>query len=91
LNENKDKIEFKEKNMEDWRVIGPIIGAFTVIYGWLFKHASNSDKHPSKDAIVYKDACVKTHDCVEAKLDGMKELMEQRFDSVEYLIKNGGK
>jgi len=71
-------------------IVGTLIAAVTGLYGWFLTHMSNSKKHPSKDAIVYKDYCDKNHDCVEAKIDGLKELMEQRFDSLEELVRNNG-
>ena len=72
----------------DWKIIGPRMAALVGIYGWFLKHMASSKKHPCKDDIVYRDVCKATHDCVEAKLDGMKELMEQRFDGLEELVRN---
>lgn len=74
--------------MEDWRIIGPIMAGLVGIYGWFLKHMANSKKHPSKDAVVYKDVCQANRDCIEVKLDGMKELMEQRFDNLEELVRS---
>jgi len=75
--------------MEDWKIIGPLICGLTVIYGWLFKHASNSKKHPCKDDIVFREVCQANRDCIETKLDGLEKLTKQGFENIENLIKKG--
>jgi len=60
------------------------------VYVFLGKHTSNHRKHPCADKIVYKDVCEANRDCIETKIDGLKELLETRFDGLEDLIKNGG-
>jgi hypothetical protein len=87
--------------MNDWRVIGPMIAALIGLYGFVLKHLSNTDRHAGQRDIVFRDVCkpqmdrladsvTKVEDCVEKDLGALKELMEQRFDSLERLIKNNG-
>ena len=66
-----------------------LLGITTMIvgvYGWLLKHLSNSKKHPCSDKLVYRDTCQANRDCIEMKIDGLKELLENRFDNLEKLI-----
>lgn len=70
-----------------------LIAIFTMISGvyiWLLKHLSNSKKHPNSDNLVFRDVCEANRDCLEIKIDGLKELIEQRFDNLEKLVKNNG-
>jgi len=67
----------------DKYIIG-IFGLFTAVYGWLLRYLFGK--------VQYKDVCQSNRDCIETKIDGLKELLEQRFDSLEELVKkNGGK
>lgn len=59
-----------------------ILGLFTVIYGWLLRHLFNKAQ--------FKDVCEANRDCIETKIDGLKELVEQRFDNLEDLVKKNG-
>lgn len=68
-------------------IFAPILG----IFGWLLKHMSNPKKHPCSDDIVYKEVCEAKRDCIEAKIDGLQKVIETRFDSLEDLLKKGGK
>lgn len=73
--------------------IPAISGCYVAVYGvyrYLGKHLHNPKKHPCSDDIVFKDVCKANRDCIETKLDGMKELMEQRFDNLEELVRNNG-
>ena len=75
----------------DNKVLIAIFAAIGGTYAWLLKHLSNSKKHPCCDNLVYKDVCEANRDCIETKIDGLGQLIDQRFDHVEELIKNGGK
>jgi len=63
-------------------------GVLMTLLGLLIKHCANSTKHPDKKDIVFKDVCTSKMDCVETKIDALKELCETRFDNLENLIKN---
>ena len=63
---------------------------------WAFnKHASNNDRHPAKKDLVFKDVCEPKmkaiEDCVTKDINALKELLEQRFDNLERLVRNNGK
>lgn len=75
----------------DNKVLIAIFAAICGTYAWLLKHLSNSRKHPSSDNLVYKDVCEANRDCIETKIDGLGKIIEQRFDHIEEIIKNGGK
>lgn len=74
----------------DNKVLIAIFAAIGGTYAWLLKHLSNSRKHPSGDKLVYKDVCEANRDCIETKIDGLSQLIEQRFDHIEEIMKNGG-
>lgn len=59
------------------------------VYVFLIRHLSNNRRHPSSDNLVYKDVCEANRDCIETKIDGLSQLIEQRFDHIEDVIKNG--
>lgn len=72
---------------DDNRVLFGILGTLIIgAYGWLIKHITT--KHPSSDKVVFRDTCQANRDCMETKIDGLKELVETRFDNLEELIKN---
>jgi len=64
------------------RYIFGIFGIFTAVYGWLLKHLFAK--------VQFKDVCQANRDCMETKIDSLKELVETRFDNLEDLIKNNG-
>jgi len=71
-------------------VVPIIVGLF-----WgLYSHSSNTDRHPAKKDLVFKDVCEPKmkglEDCIEAKLDGFEKLMKQHFDNLEKLIRSNG-
>lgn len=59
-----------------------IFGLFTAVYGWLLRHLFVK--------VQYKDVCQANRDCIETQIAGLKELLEQRFDNLEDLIKKNG-
>lgn len=63
-------------------IIG-ILGLFTAVYAWLLRHLFVKAQ--------FKDVCKANRDCIETKIDGLKELLEQRFDSLEELVKKNGR
>lgn len=67
----------------DNRIILGLFAVFSTVYGWLLKHLFGK--------VQYKDVCQANRDCMELKIDSLKELMGQRFDTLEELVKNGGK
>ena len=71
--------------------VTPILG----FIGWVTKHITNSQKHPCKKDIVFKDVCDAKQDCIESeikninnRLDDIKADMKDGFGRVERLIKN---
>ena len=63
-------------------LITAVIAVFVTIIGliyWIIR---------SRDKLVFKDVCQANRDCIETKIDGLKELIELRFDTIEELIKN---
>lgn len=67
-----------------------LIGIFTLIagvYTWLLRHIK---KHPCADELVFKDVCEANRDCIETQIAGLKELLGQRFDNLEELVKKNG-
>ena len=82
-------------------IITYVLGA--IIVGTIFsitRHIINTDKHPCKKDIVYKDVCDTKHkgldDCIEGKINSldqkfeiMREDMKEGFRDVKQLIKNG--
>ena len=59
-----------------------IFAVFTAVYGWLLRHLFVK--------VQFKDVCKANRDCIETKIDGLKELLEQRFNSLEELVKKNG-
>jgi len=82
-------------------LLGGILGAVTLSGSMVIifiRHLTNSDRHPQKKYIVYKDVCEKTQDCIEAKLDSIKDTMNERhketkqdLKEIKDLIRNNGK
>ena len=66
----------------DKYIIG-IFGLFTAVYGWLLRYLFVKAQ--------YKDVCQANRDCIETQITGLKELLSQRFDSLEELVKKNGK
>lgn len=59
-----------------------IFGLFVAVYGWMLRHLFVK--------VQYKDVCQANRDCIETQIAGLKELLEQRFDNLEDLIKKNG-
>ena len=80
--------------METLFSIVPILGIGVGLFWAVYKHASNTDRHPAKKDLVFKDVCEpkmeRIEDCMEGKLEGLEKLMNQRFDGLERLVRNGG-
>jgi hypothetical protein len=75
-------------------IVIPLISVVVGLFYALYTHASNTDRHPAKKDIVFRDVCLpemkRLEDCAEKEIKGLKELMNQRFNSLEQLIRNGG-
>lgn len=67
----------------DNKIILGLFGVFTALYGWLIRHLFAK--------VQFKDVCQANRDCIETKIDGLKELVEQRFDNLEELVKKNGR
>ena len=76
-------------------VLAVVIPVVVGLFWGLYHHSSNTDRHPAKKDIVFKDVCDPKmkglQDCIEAKLEGLEKLVQQGFDNLESLVKNGGK
>jgi hypothetical protein len=82
--------------MEAMVVLIPFIPVMVGLFWAFYKHASNTGRHPDKKDIVFKDVCEPKmkglEDCITKDVGALKELMNQRFDSLENLVKkNGGR
>ena len=82
-------------------LVGGLVGAGTLsglVVVIFLKHLANNDRHPNKKDIVFKDVCEKTQDCIEGKLDNIKDTVDERhkdtkkhLERIEDLIRNNGK
>lgn len=76
----------------DWKIMGPIIAALVGIYGFVLKHLANTDRHPAKKDIVFREVCKpqmdRLEDCMGKDIKALEKLMNQRFDNLERLIKD---
>ncbi len=54
-------------------VLTAIWGAIFVVYRWVSKHISNSQKHPCKDDIVFEDVCTERGKANDQAHDHLKE------------------
>ena len=82
----------------DSKLVTLVIGLIAGIYGWLLRHVT-SGKHPTKEAIVYKDVCESERkgigDCIEGAIrrsdEQHKSVMDQinqRFEAQEKLFRS---
>lgn len=89
--------------MDDRYIWGTISAGLLGLIGWVAKHITNSQKHPCKKDIVYKEVCAEKHkgfeDCVEREIknltknfDDFKGDTHRHFKEVKDLIRqrNGG-
>jgi len=80
--------------MDAIAIVIPLIPVVVGLFYALYAHASNTDRHPAKKDIVFKDVCLpemkRLEDCITKDVGALKELMNQRFNSLEQLIRNGG-
>ena len=63
-----------------------ISGAIGACYIFVFTHLANSERHPNKKDIMFRDVCAEKQKNIELKLDGIKEDLEE----VKNLIRNNG-
>jgi hypothetical protein len=75
-------------------IIIPLIPVIIGLFYALYAHVSNVGRHPDKKDIVFRDVCKpemkRLEDCAEREIKALKELMSQRFDNLERLVRNGG-
>lgn len=69
----------------------PILG----FVGWVTRHITNSQKHPCKKDVVFKEVCEARQDCIETeiknvntRLDDIKSDVKDGFRRLERVIKN---
>ncbi len=86
-------------------VIGAAIGIGTAIIGvylWVARHITNSNRHPSRKDIVFKDVCEsekkRIEDCIESeaklskeRFDTLVKKVDDGFRDIKVLIRNGGR
>lgn len=63
-----------------------ISGAIGGCYIFVFKHLSNSERHPNKKDVVFRDVCDERQKNIETKFDNLKEDLAEIKD----LIRNNG-
>lgn len=72
----------------------PLIPVIVGLFYALYTHVSNTGRHPDKKDLVFKDVCEPKMkglgDCAEREIKALRELMNQRFDSLERLVRNNG-
>jgi len=80
--------------MEPIIVLLPFVPVIVGLFWAFYKHCSNTSRHPDKKDIVFKEVCEPKmkflEDCITKDVAALKELMNQRFDSLERLVKNNG-
>jgi len=81
--------------MPDWIESIPVIGGLMALFGFTLKHAVNSDRHPKKSDVVFKDVCDAERRAITdafmsmaQRIDDLKESNKDRFDRLEKLINN---
>ena len=89
-------------NMEMYIGLGTIIAAVLGLFWALYEHSTNSDRHPAKKDIVFRDVCApemkRLEDCVEIELRNVKfqiDKIDKKFDKhceeIKSLIRTNGK
>lgn len=77
--------------LNDWKVIGPVIAALVGLYGFVLKHLANTDRHPGRKDIVYRDVCDqktrRLEDCIESEI----KLQREQLKSLEKTMTIGNK
>ena len=73
-----------------WIVIGFLVTGIVGIYGFFVKHISCHVSKKIGDSVVYQDTCEARRDCIEQSVEGLKELIVQRFEQLEKLINGQG-
>lgn len=80
--------------MDALPIIVPLIPVIVGLFYALYAHVSNVGRHPDKKDIVFRDVCKpemkRLEDCAAGEIKALKELMSQRFDNLERLVRNGG-
>jgi len=58
-------------------ILAAVWGAIFVVYCWVGKHISSSEKHPSKGSLVYQDVCKERGKANETSHNHLKEGIQQ--------------
>jgi len=78
-------------DMNDWKIIGPILAGLVGLYGFVLKHLSNTDRHTDKKDIVYKDVCKAERNRLEDCIEGTMNLLNERTASIEKAVNAANK
>jgi len=80
-----------------WPIFGILFTAVGGAYGWIIKHISNNDIHPSAERFVPNRVCDERSARIEQKVDGLKEIVTEefrdvkgQFTEIKKLIRNNG-
>ena len=80
--------------MQTLEILIPVASIIIGLFYALYTHVSNTGRHPEKKDLVFKEVCEPKmkglSDCAEREIKALKELMTQRFDNLEKLVRNGG-
>lgn len=61
-------------------VLAAIWGAIFVVYRWVGKHISDTERHPSKDNLVYLDVCNERGKANDTEHNHLKEGIQQAIN-----------
>lgn len=69
--------------MIDWVVWGSLMAALTTLFGYVLRHSTDSDKHPNKKDIVYKDVCNAEQERIADNLKAQSDSLRSHIDGAE--------
>lgn len=68
-------------------VLGTIVAAIVIAaLLTVAAHIANSDKHPKKQDIVFKDVCEAKEDCLEREIKNLKETVDKGFTEIKAIL-----
>jgi len=74
--------------MKEWLVQTPIFGGIIALFGLIIKHLSNTDKHPNKKNIVYRDKCNERTQRIEEKIEATEKNLCTKIDNLDKQIED---
>lgn len=77
----------------DVKIVALITVPMLSFIAWVTKHMTNSQKHPCKKDIVFKDVCEVKQDCIENEIKNvnnrlaeLKTDMKEGFQEIKVLV-----